>query len=225
MPQKLDMKQDFLKMLNAENGKNVHESMADRFDKSKHAAQTALEAEEALADHPKQPPHLFPLFPPLPPHLMAAQQFGQQIIMDTLNNKPTIAGIIAILQTFLSHIHAMEVEKKSATARQVIDAYFAIVDSDLVPFERAYRGQPIFPIREDSSIFMSLGAYRDHLLGETLRQAFKNAKHPERLFVGAVVQNCFGIDVQCRTGVEVKGKDEHGNPITEISDRPPDVNG
>jgi hypothetical protein len=50
---------------------------------------------------------------------------------------------------------------------------------------------------------MSLGAYRDHLLGETLRQAFKNAKRPEKLFVGAVVQNCFGIGVQCRTGVEV----------------------
>ncbi|KAL3778410.1 hypothetical protein HJC23_004731, partial [Cyclotella cryptica] len=216
MPKKLDIKQDFLNMLNSEKGKNTHESMADRFDKNKGAAETA---------DSKQPPHLYPRFPPLPPHLMAVQEFGEQIITDTLNNKPTIAGIIAILQTFLSHIHAMEVEKKSATAHQVIDAYFSIIDKDLVPFERAYRGRPIFPIREDSSIFMSLGAYRDHLLGETLRQAFKNAKHPERLFVGAVVQNCFGIDVQCRTGVEVKGKDEHGNPITAVSDRPPDVNG
>ena len=35
---------------------------------------------------------------------------------------------------------------------------------------------------------MTSGAYRDHLLGETLRQAYKNAKNPEKLFVGAVGQ-------------------------------------
>jgi len=29
----------------------------------------------------------------------------------------------------------------------------------------------------------------------------------------------------CRTGVEVKGTDENGYPMTEVSDRPPDANG
>lgn len=175
-------KRDVLAALHSHDGGGRHESMAQRF-------------EEA--------PHLRPLVPPLPPHLMATDLFGEQIATDAIEGRPTIAGIVAILQTFLSHVHAMEVEKKSAAAHQVIDAYFSIVDRDLRPFEDAYRRRSIFPIREDSTIFMSLGAYRDHLLGETLRQAFKNAKRPEKLFVGAVVQNCFGIGVQCRTGVEV----------------------
>ncbi|OEU19387.1 hypothetical protein FRACYDRAFT_152079, partial [Fragilariopsis cylindrus CCMP1102] len=48
------------------------------------------------------------------------------------------------------------------------------------------------PIREDDSIFMSIAAFREHLLADTLAYAFSNAKHPEKLFIGAVVQNCFG---------------------------------
>jgi hypothetical protein len=173
------------------------------------------------------PSHLKPIFPPMPPHVMAEDLFGQDIITNALSHdKPTMAGIIAILQRFLRNLHQMLLEQKHAeTPDEVIEAYFDLVHKWLEPLERAYRDREIFPIREDGSIFMSLGAYRDHLLGETLRQAFKTAAYPDKLFVGAVVQNCFGIDVQCRTGVEVKGKDKRGHPITEISDKPPDVNG
>ena len=171
-------------------------------------------------------PHLYPYFPPMPPHIMAEDLFGKEIITDTLaHNKPTIAGIIAILQRFLRDLHQLLVDNRDSTAHVVVEKYFALVDKDLAPLDAAYRDKPIFPIREDGSIFMSLGAYRDHLLGETLRQAFHYAANPDKLYVGAVVQNCFGIDVQCRTGVEVKGTDKNGNPITAISDRPPDPNG
>eukprot|EP00984_Skeletonema_dohrnii_P010626 scaffold4141_cov117-Skeletonema_dohrnii-CCMP3373.AAC.9 len=171
-------------------------------------------------------PHLQPHFPPLPPHTMSVELFGEKIITDTLShNKPTMAGIIAILQRFLQNLHQFLKDHRDSKAPTVINEYFALVTKYLVPLEEAYRDKPVFPIREDGSIFMSLGAYRDHLLGETLRQAFKNAASPDKLFVGAVVQNCFGIDVTCRTGVEVKGQDEHGRPITKISDREPDVNG
>ena len=82
----------------------------------------------------------------------------------------------------------MEVRNKDADASTVVSDYFSIVQKILGPFEETYRNRAIFDIREDESIFMSLGAYRDHLLGETLRQAYKNAKNPEKLFVGAVVQ-------------------------------------
>ena len=171
-------------------------------------------------------PHLVPLFPPMPPHTQAVDLFGEGIITDTLSHgRPTVAGVIAILQRFLARLHAMLVAKKHApTPDEVIEAYFALVDEYLLPLEDAYRDRPVFPVREDGSIFMSLGAYRDHLLGETLRQAFKNAADPDRLFVGAVVQNCFGIDVQCRTGVEVVGS-RKGQPVTQVSDKDPDVNG
>lgn len=187
--------------------------------KHDHVAKPASNLEE-------EAPHLKPHFPPMPPHTMAVSLFGQKVITDTIShNKPTMAGMIAILQTFLQNLHQFLIDHRDSKANTVINEYFALVTKHLAPLEEAYRDRPIFPIREDGSIFMSLGAYRDHLLGETLRQAFKNAAHPDKLFVGAVVQNCFGIDVTCRTGVEVKGKDANGNPITKVSDREPDVNG
>eukprot|EP00977_Amphora_coffeiformis_P030216 scaffold45506_cov153-Amphora_coffeaeformis.AAC.1 len=68
--------------------------------------------------------------------------------------------------------------------------------------------------------------------------AFDNALHPEKLFIGAVVQNCFGkvlddgvtIDTSglpCRSGVEVVGKHHPGGvgDKTKVFDRPPDANG
>ena len=145
-------------------------------------------------------PHLYPHFPPMPPHTMAEDLFGEEIIINTLSHgKPTIAGVIAILQRFLRRLHQMLVENRDApTADEVVAKYFALVNEYIAPLEAAYRDRPMFPIREDGSVFMSLGAYRDHLLGETLRQAFKTAAYPAKLFVGAVVQNCFGVGVQCR---------------------------
>ncbi|KAL9180392.1 hypothetical protein ACHAXT_008362 [Thalassiosira profunda] len=186
-------------------------------------------AESDAKESGEKPGHLYPLFPPMPPHKMAVDLFGEEIITNTISHdKPTMAGIIGILQTFLQKLHQLLKDNKNSSAQEVIDAYFALVNKHLEPFEHAYRDREIFPVREDESIFMSLGAYRDHLLGETLKQSFKNALHPDKLFVGAVVQNCFGGDdivATCRTGVEVKGKNERGNPLTQVSDRPPDVNG
>ena len=57
----------------------------------------------------------------------------------------------------------------------------------MVRLKRLIEIEQYLTSRKIESIFMSLGAYRDHLLGETLRQAYKNAKIPEKLFVGAVV--------------------------------------
>ena len=170
-------------------------------------------------------PPLF--FPPLPPNLMAEEVYGTEIVPDLLErDAPTIAGIIAIMQRFLSRLRMLLAKHRDEhDAVIVLREYYALVDEILRPFESSYRDRPIFPIREDESIFISLAAYRDHLLGATLRQAYKYAAYPEKLFVGAVVQNCFGIDVQCKTGVEVKGKDEKGQWITKISDKGPDVNG
>ena len=211
----------------------IHENdkLDKRNEKRAKKERDEVQSEDVISDEgqiidKESAPHLYPHFPPMPPHTMAVDLFGEEIITNTISyNKPTIAGIVGILQRFLTNLHQFLIDNKDGNAHDVIHKYFALVNKYLAPFEEAYRDREIFPIREDESIFMSLGAYRDHLLGETLRQAFKNAKHPEKIFVGAVVQNCFGIDVQCRTGVEVKGKDKHGNPITQISDRPPDVNG
>jgi hypothetical protein len=77
-----------------------------------------------------------------------------------------------------------------------------------------------------------LASFRDFLLGDTLKGAFDQAKNPDKLFIGAIVQNCFGLNpypgeegVQCRTGAQVVGKDENGKDKTKVSDAPPDRNG
>jgi len=107
-------------------------------------------------------PHLYPHFPPMPPHTMAEDLFGEEITTNTLSHgKPTIAGVIAILQRFLRRLHQMLVENRDApTAVEVVAKYFALVNEYLAPLESAYRDRPMFPIREDGSVFMSLGAYR-----------------------------------------------------------------
>jgi len=195
--------------------------MAEKLD-----AYVAEESEEAASG----PPHLFPVLKPLPAH--APIENADKLIRDTMNGEPTIVGIVAILQTFLKSLHGkfkeladQGVEDGFKLRDQVLNAYLDLSKETLLPFDAAYRGKPIFEIREDESIFISIAAYRDHLLGETMRLAFTNAAHPERLFVGAVVQNCFGIDSTCRTGVQVVGKNANGQPITKVSDAPPDKNG
>jgi hypothetical protein len=169
-------------------------------------------------------------FPPLPAQLMAEEMYGSDIITNLLeHNEPTIAGIIALLQRFLSQFHTLLLKNRNELKPEVvIQEYIDLVDTILGPFEMAYRDRPIFPIRDDGSIFISLAAYRDHLLGETLRQAFNTAAYPDKLYIGAVVQNCFGLaNVTCKTGVQVTGTNpSNGQPITAISDKlTPDVNG
>lgn len=180
-------------------------------------------------------PHLSPKAPYLP--IFPSIPNADSLINDTLNNKPTMAGIIALLQRFLSELHDrnMELASKHAEGDEIINAFFTLAKEHLVPFDKAYRDKPIFPIREDESIFLSLASFREHLLADTLMYAFDNAKHPDKLFVGAVVQNCFGtilpdgtIDpsgTPCKTGAQVVGKNKNGRDMTKVSDAPIDKNG
>ena len=53
--------------------------------------------------------------------------------------------------------------------------YFELVERNLRGLEDAYRGRPMFPIRRDGSVFVSVASFREHLLGETLASAFGQA--------------------------------------------------
>ena len=194
---------------------------------------------EAEAQELKDPAtaHLVPHLPPLPPILNTRNIPKAQTLMDdTYSGKhPTIAGISLILDKFLQAMH--ESNKQLAThgkelhRNEVHEAFVKLAQTHLAPFETTYRDKPIFPIRDDDSVFISLASFRDHLLGDTLKGAFDQAKHPDKLFIGAIVQNCFGLNpypgepgVQCRTGAQVVGK-VHGRDQTKVSDAPPDRNG
>ena len=180
-------------------------------------------------------PHLHPKFPILP--VFSIVDNSSALIQDVLDGKPTIAGIMALLQTYMSELHdeTMKLAAVHAEPQAILNNFYNLATKHIVPFDKEYRNKSIFPIRDDESIFMSLAAYREHLLMDTMKYAFDNAKYPEKLFIGAVVQNCFGkvlpdgsIDpsgMPCKTGVQVVGTDENGRPKTKVSDAPVDVNG
>lgn len=207
------------------------------------AAKSAAEVEaEVEAEEAKDPAraHLVPHLPPLPPILNSAHvPNAQTLVDDTLSGRhPTIAGISLVLSNFRGALHrsnlelAMRPPPRRVQRDEVHERFVRLAKEHIAPLEDAYRGRAIFPIRDDGSIFVSLASFRDSLLGQTLKGAFDQAKHPERLFVGAVVQNCLGLHpypgepgVQCRTGAQVVGKDKRGHDTTKVSDAPPDPNG
>eukprot|EP00523_Entomoneis_sp_CCMP467_P015487 CAMPEP_0168765438 /NCGR_PEP_ID=MMETSP0725-20121227/324_1 /TAXON_ID=265536 /ORGANISM="Amphiprora sp., Strain CCMP467" /LENGTH=616 /DNA_ID=CAMNT_0008814691 /DNA_START=1 /DNA_END=1851 /DNA_ORIENTATION=+ len=184
--------------------------------------------------HLKDPVPLLPIFSDIPN--------APQLVDDLLqHHKPTMAGIVSLMQTFVAKLHEANVafgakyQHGAGHGMEIIQTFFDLAKQYLGSFDAAYRGQSIFPVREDGSIYLSLAAYREHLLAETMVYAFTAAKHPEKLFIGAVVQNCFGkvypngtIDASgtpCKTGVQVVGKTANGQPQTKISDAPIDTNG
>lgn len=164
--------------------------------------------------------------PYLPP--FAEIENSDKLIMDTLNGKPTVAGIVAHLNNFLKELHESNLKnsKQKLEPKGLVQAYFDLATRFLRPLDEPYRGRPLFEIREDGSVFISLAAFREHLLTQTLKSAFDQAENPNELFIGAVVQNCFGTDGrQCKTGLQVIGKNAQGKDQVKMSDAPPDVNG
>lgn len=169
---------------------------------------------------------LGPSLPYLPP--FAEIENADRLIADTLNGKPTVAGIVAQLNKFLKALHKSNLKNAEQKVEPVglVESYFELAKEYLHPLDEPYRGKPIFDIREDDSVFISLAAFREHLLTQTLKSAFDQAENPDRLFIGAVIQNCFGTDGrQCKTGLQVIGKNAQGKDQVKMSDAPPDVNG
>jgi hypothetical protein len=187
------------------------------------------------ASESNPPPHLYPSVPILPPFQPVENSIA--LAKDTLEGKPTMAGVVSILQGFMTDFHNqnMQLARDSADADTVLNSYFDTAKKHLIPLDEAYRNKPVFPIREDGSIFLSLASFREHLLYETLSAAFDNAANPDQLFIGAVIQNCFGkVDddgtihtegTPCRTGLQVVGKNGKGRDMTKVSDAPIDKNG
>jgi Glycosyltransferase (GlcNAc) len=184
----------------------------------------ALKEEEA-----KAPQHLQPRLPYLPafPVIDNKDTLMHQTLHD---NKPTIAGIAAILYDFLDRLHQSNLQlasssSSSSSSTTTVDdiraAYFRLVQRHLMPLETAYRGHSIFPRRDDDSIFVSIAAFREYLLQDTLQSLFSSAKNPHKVFVGVVVNNCWN---DCYGAVKVVGKDKMGKDQLQNVDGVADVN-
>ena len=66
------------------------------------------------------------------------------------------------------------------------------------------------PRREDGNLFLSVVSYRDEFCSETLKLAFETAKHPEKIYIGLVQQNC--AEGKCRSGILEGNKVEDVGP-------------
>jgi hypothetical protein len=169
---------------------------------------------------------LGPPLPYLPP--FAEIENSEMLIEQTLSGNPTMAGMVAQLNKMITELHLSNLKNSKLKLEPpgIIKNYFELAKTYIAPLEEPYRGKSAFPIREDDSIFISLAAFREHLLTQTLKSAFDQAQNPDKLFIGAVVQNCFGNDGrQCRTGLQVVGKNAKGKDQVKQFDAPPDENG
>lgn len=186
------------------------------------------------------PDHLLPHIPILP--LFDSIPNSKDHIQNLLQGKATMAGVVALMQEFISELHDKNMEVHFAKpdgnkgGKMILDNFYELAEKHLKPFDDVYHGKHIFPIREDNSIFISLAAFREFYLLETLESAFKNAKNPEKVFVGALVQNCFGgfrkdgsldtTGTPCVSGRHKVGVDEKGKDIFKIERiLPSDKNG
>jgi [Skp1-protein]-hydroxyproline N-acetylglucosaminyltransferase len=191
--------------------------------------------------------HLYPKLPPLPPILNIEEGIynSQQLIDDVLSGeRPTISGMALVLSRFIKELRASNKQLANRNKQsnnggdgavqrdEVHEAFVKLATQYLTPLEDTYRNREIFPLRSDESIYISLASFRDHMLRDTLMGAFDQATHPNNLFVGVIVQNCFGlhpypgeVGSQCKTGAQVVGKGPGGHDITKVSDAPPDNNG
>jgi [Skp1-protein]-hydroxyproline N-acetylglucosaminyltransferase len=194
---------------------------------------------KSLHDNQHEYPHLFPRLPYLPIFPVIEQE--DILIHQTIHeNQPTITGIAAILYRFLSDLHRSNQQlatqqnittitnksKKKNEVQDIRQAYFGLAYQHLVPLDSAYHGRPVFEIRNDDSIFLSVASFREHLLADTLMSAYSSATQPEKLFVGVIVNNCFGFpgDDPCKGSPKVVGQDLNGRDILQIEDGKPDTN-
>lgn len=143
--------------------------------------------DEEAAPRQRQP-HLHPKLPHLPAFPAIA---GEEALRDgTLRgDRPTVAGVASVLYRHLRELHESNrriakglrngkrggPRRRDEEAAEVRRSYFDLVDRNLRGMEDAYRGRPMFPIRRDGSVFVSVAAFREHLLGETLASAFGQA--------------------------------------------------
>lgn len=90
----------------------------------------------------------------------------------------SLAEITSLLSHFLQSVRSAFAALQTATKETIWAAYAREVAALLGPFEARFAGRHTAPRRADGSIFVSIAAYRDHMLGNTLRELFEQASDP-----------------------------------------------
>lgn len=108
-----------------------------------------------------------------------------------------LSEIIQYLDNWIHTLHAVLADCKHSTFEGIWQAYHDLAVKTLYPWDREYL-QRMPARREDGSVFLSVATYRDENCFNTVYHAYEKAKHPEKLFIGLVQQNCHH---DCKSGV------------------------
>jgi hypothetical protein len=136
--------------------------------------------------------------------MMVPQQHHQQQVKPPME----LDEIIDYLTHWIHTLHDALGEAKHANFEQIWQAYHDLTVKTLYPWDREYLSR-MPPRRDDGSIYLSLATYRDENCFNTLRWAYEKAKHPEKLFVGLIQQNCHA---DCISGILDGGGSEPVEP-------------
>ena len=112
----------------------------------------------------------------------------------------TLTEVLDFLNAFLKKLNSSNIKNKHATYHNIWATYHDLVAKILYPWDQEYLRR-IPPRRIDGSIYLSVISFRDEFCVQTIKDAFGNAKNPDKLFVGLVQQNCEGE--KCRHGNNV----------------------
>ena len=131
---------------------------------------------------------------------------------EMVSDKPpmTMEEIVSFLSSWIHGLHKTLWQVRKGTYPVIWQAFHDYAVKTLYVWDREYLTR-MPPRRDDGSIFLSVASYRDENCPNTLQWAYEKAKHPEKLFVGLVQQNC---EKDCVSGVM-----DDGNVVSA----PPDV--
>jgi Glycosyltransferase (GlcNAc) len=116
----------------------------------------------------------------------------------------TISEITDYLSQWISqlHQHLQQSDFKKGKEQAIWTAFHNLTINTLYPWDQQYLQR--MPLRrQDGSIFLSVASYRDENCLNTMLEAYRKAKDPNKLFVGLVQQNC---QQDCYTGIMKDGK-------------------
>ncbi len=124
---------------------------------------------------------------------------------------PSLAEIERNMTLYLRTLHSalQATAGPAASAQKTWDAFFDVTTKLPMHWDDINQHRHFTP-RDDDSIFVALGTYRDPYCPMTMKSLYGQAEHPEKVFVGLFQQNCF--EKVCRTGVLKGGKVENMEP-------------
>ena len=88
--------------------------------------------------------------------------------------------------------------KRKGVAEEIWEAFRTTMEDALDDRETLHL-DTVYTPRRDDSIYVAISSYRDPTCEDTVRNAFREAEHPEKVFVGIVQQNC-NLEKGCYTG-------------------------